>query len=341
MLDILEFEAVFHAPTDDEDEGCLLEYTDGLVSGINENRHILGGRTFFERLLELLQIKWRNIYPPSSKEQLRELHKRIASAPISLHYKHCILFYMLKDLSQLHHGPEDLATAFASNVHLEKRFWTFIEGLWELDHLQFETAVGNLTHPSIIPTFPDEIMSTLLNRRHYGAPVHESDVLPLAYYNCAHPPLAKDDVKTEFIRYMAERNVTETFFWIRARPEHEQKALLEILLDEILERSPSGGSDQEGVYSREEKAMEFVGLPLDDAEERWVDAFLTEGPGRNLRGGPDTAILRRIAMGRLQPVAADVTTKGRKHGQVNWDLLKDGLKRGLGPRKDDESPFVA
>lgn len=248
---------------------------------------------------------------------------------------------MLKDLSPSHHGPEELATAFASNVHLEKRFWTFIEGLWELDHLQFETAVGNLTHPSIIPTFPDEIMLTLLNRRHYGAPVNESDVLPLAYYNCAKPPLVKDDVKVEFVKYMAARNVTETFYWIRARPEYEHKPLLEILIEETLERSAWAGSVAEGGYSREEKAMEFVSLPLDDAEEKWVDAFLTEGKGRNFRGAADTVMVRRIATGRLQQAASDITTKGRKHGQVNWDLLKDGVKRGLGPRKDDESPFVA
>lgn len=59
MLDIEEFEAVFHVPThdDDEDEGNSLEYTEGLVAEIRDNQHMLGGRTFFERLLELLQIK--------------------------------------------------------------------------------------------------------------------------------------------------------------------------------------------------------------------------------------------------------------------------------------------
>lgn len=47
MLDIEEYESIFP-------EGG---YSEGLVSDILDNQHILGGRTFFERLLELLHIK--------------------------------------------------------------------------------------------------------------------------------------------------------------------------------------------------------------------------------------------------------------------------------------------
>jgi hypothetical protein len=240
----------------------------------------------------------------------------------------------------LYHSVTELATAFARDVHLETRFWTFIEGLWALDHMQFETAVGNLTHPSIIPTFPDEIMLTLLNRGHYGAPRTDDDILPLAYYNCAKPPLVKEDVKLEFVKYMAGRNVTETFYWIRARPEYEHKQLLEILIEETLEKSAWASSVGPDAYTREQKAMDFVSLPFDEEEEEWVDNFMTVGKGRNFRGAGDTVMIRRMATGRLQQAADDVTQKGRKLGQVNWDLLKDGVKRGLGPRKDEESPFV-
>ena len=47
MLDIEDFSAVFRD----------LNYSDGIVQKIQEYQHALGGRTFFERLLELLQIK--------------------------------------------------------------------------------------------------------------------------------------------------------------------------------------------------------------------------------------------------------------------------------------------
>lgn len=45
---------------DIEDYGSLFpygSYTEGLRADIQENQNALGGRTFFERLLELLNIK--------------------------------------------------------------------------------------------------------------------------------------------------------------------------------------------------------------------------------------------------------------------------------------------
>lgn len=47
MLDVEDFDAVFQG----------LNYSHGIVEQILENQHALGGRTFFERLIELLKIK--------------------------------------------------------------------------------------------------------------------------------------------------------------------------------------------------------------------------------------------------------------------------------------------
>jgi hypothetical protein len=253
-----------------------------------------------------------------------------------------LIFYLLKDLSPQHHGATELATGFARDVHLEKRFWTFIEGLWALDHLEFRTAVENLTHPSIIPTFPDEILFTLLKGRDKLGSVGvqkgtEDDILPLAYYNCVKPPLEDQKIRNEFAKYMSGRNVTETYYWIRDRPDHEHRPLLEILIEQTLEQGAWSSSAEDDLYTREEKAIEFVGLPFSDEEEEFVEKFLTEGRGRTYRGAQDTLLMRRIAMGRLADVAGENGTRGRTHDSVNWGTLKDGIKRGLGPRKDDES----
>jgi hypothetical protein len=271
---------------------------------------------------------------------LHDLHQRIISAETSLHNKHCLIFYLLKDLSPQIHEATELATGFARDVHLEKRFWTFIEGLWALDHFQFRTAVENLTHPSIIPTFPDEIMYTLLKGMDKSGNVGlqkaaEDDILPLAYYNCVKPPLEEQKVRDEFAKYLAGRNVTETFYWIRTRPEYEHRPLLEILMEQTLERSAWSTRAEDEVYTREEKAMEFASLPFSDEEEEFVEKFLTEGKGRTYQGAQDTVLMRRIAMGRLTDVASEAATRGRKLDGVNWEMLKDGVKKGLGPRKDE------
>lgn len=325
MLDIEDFDVVFRGNS----------YSKELIKEISTHKHRMGNKCFYERLLELLQIKWRKIYPPNSEDHLRELHHRIVNAPIALHYKHCLLFYLLKDLSPLFHNQNELATTFASKVHLEKKFWTFIEGLWLLDHAKYETAVGNLTHPSIIPTFPDEIMFVLLSRRNFN-PIATNDVLPLAYYNCANPPLASVEVKTEFVKWMANCNTTETFYWIRGRPEHEHKLLMEILIEQTLQ----GSREFEAEHSSESRALEFVGLPFTDDEERWIETFLTEGKGRNFSFAADTVLMRRLATGRMVDVANDTTTRGKRVNGINWEVLKDGVKNGLGPRHD-ESHFVS
>ncbi|KAF2747538.1 hypothetical protein M011DRAFT_402495 [Sporormia fimetaria CBS 119925] len=325
MLDIDDFDSVFHGNV----------YNNALVKHIQENKKRLGGKTFYERLLESVQIKWRKIYPPSNQEQLRDLHQRILDASIALHYKHCLVFYLLKDISTAYPDQAELASDFATSIYLDERFWTFVDGLWALDHLDCETAVSYLTHPSIIPTFPDEIMLVLLHQARASREPRKT-VLPLAYYNCANPPLAGEQVRMDFVGYMSDRNVTEALYWIRARPEHEQRQLLELLIQDILDRA-SRDDGQEDVYPRDDKAKELVGLPLTTDEENWMEAFLMEGKGRNLRGAWDTVQIRRIATGKLQNAALDTSAKGRKHDHVNWEILRDGLRKGLGPRIDEDS----
>ncbi|KAH8727047.1 nuclear pore complex assembly-domain-containing protein [Phaeosphaeriaceae sp. PMI808] len=336
MLDIEDFDAVFPRG---------VTYSDGIVHQIQEYQQALGGKTFFERLLDLLKIQGKRMYPPKNTQQLHDLHKRIIASGTSLHNKHCLIFYILKDLSPQHHDVTELATAFASDVHLEKRFWTFIEGLWALDHLEFRTAVENLTHPSIIPTFPDEIMLTLLKGRDKLGSAgmdkdSKDDILPLAYYNCVKPPLADAKVRNEFAKYFSTRNVTETYYWIRTRPDHEHTQLLEILMEQTLEKSAWASGPEADNYPRDEKAVEFVSLPFSEEEEEFVETYLTEGKGRSFQGAQDTVLMRRVAMGRLVEVAGEVGARGRRHDGVTWEMLKDGVKRGLGPRKDEEGFVV-
>ncbi|KAF1956487.1 hypothetical protein CC80DRAFT_471923 [Byssothecium circinans] len=324
-------------------------YSDGLVSDIQENQSFLGGHTFFERLLQLLKIRslttitGKKLYPPKTPAELSTLHNLITTAPISLHYKHCLIFYLLKDLSASAHQSPTLSDAFANDVHLEKRFRTFLEGIWDLDHLQFETAVQHLTHPSIIQTFPDEILLALLRRGERGEEENvgirrAGDPLPLAYFNCAGPPLTDAKTRREFAKYLSARNVTESWYWIQTRPEHERKALLEILVETTLASSYSQSEKTGGgkVYPTMERAMELVGLPFGEEEEKWLETYLTEGKGRLLEGAGDTVLMRKLATGRLVEFAKDGTARGQRHEGLVWEMLRDGVRKGLGPREKEE-----
>ncbi|KAE8845005.1 hypothetical protein PTNB73_02941 [Pyrenophora teres f. teres] len=330
MKDVEDFDRVFQG----------LYYKDGLVQEIQSFRTALGGRTFFERLLMLLKIKASKMYPPKSPQQLQELHQRIITAETTLHNKHCLVFYLLKDLSGQHHEPTELSEAFAKDVHLEKRFWTFVEGLWYLDHFQFSTAVERLTYPSIIPTFPDEIMHTLLTGRDrlnsLGISKDPKDeILALAYYNCVKPPLEDAGVRNEFAKYLTDRNVAEMYGWVHSRPDHEQKPLLEILIEQTLDKNTWAKGPERDVYTREARCFELVSLPFTTEEENFIEKFLTEGRGRTFQGAQDLVMMRRIATGKLADAAADAGIRGKRVDGINWEVLKDGVKRGLGPRKDE------
>lgn len=167
----------------------------------------------------------------------------------------------------------------------------------------------------------------------------KDDILALAYYNCVKPPLEDEKTRVEFAKYLAGRNVTDMYDWIHSRPEHEQKPLLEILIDETLNHNAWSDRSEDGVYTRDAKAYELVSLPFTNEEEQFIEKFLTEGRGRTFQNAQDLVMMRRIATGKLADVAADVATRGRRLDGVNWDVLKDSVKRGLGPRKD-EKDFV-
>ncbi|KAF2200951.1 hypothetical protein GQ43DRAFT_441034 [Delitschia confertaspora ATCC 74209] len=332
MLDIEDFEAVFKKRPN-EHPG----FPAAVQEEIARHRLRLGGKLFFDRLCELLQLDIGRLYPPHSNKQIRALHSLITTSALPLHNKHCLLFYILKDLSPSTHTDADIATAFAAAVHLPTRYWTFLEGLWALDALNWETAVGFLTHPSIIPTFPDEIMSALLEFMEKGKMEGEmmEDGLPMAYYSATRPPLVREGVREAFVRYMTRRSVTETFYWIRARPDYEQRQLFEVMVLQTLERNGVTGLEE-----RADMVQELVGLPFNDDEEQWFEDFLVEGLGRNCPGARDTVMVRRITTGRLREAVHDSGLRGKKLIDLDWDVLKDGLRRGLGPRVEVETPFV-
>lgn len=166
-------------------------------------------------------------------------------------------------------------------------------------------------------------------------PTAQDDLMALAYYNCVKPPLETAKVRNEFAKYLAGRNITEAYYWIHTRPEHEQNSLLEILVEQALARDSYSSDD--GDYKRVDRALEFVGLSFTEREEEFIEKFLTEGQGRNYEGAKDTALMRKIATGKLVDVANDNGVRGRNYDGVNWGLLRDGVRKGLGPRVDEES----
>jgi len=201
-----------------------------------------------------------------------------------------------------------------------------MEGLHAMDRQHFHTATEYLSHPSLLPTFADDILECLLKHARSG----EDEKLALAYFHNVRPPMERKEVRDRFVGYMAERSVVEAFYFVRTRPEDERRGLLEVVVSSAL-HAFSG-------EWRVARGTELVELPLDEDEEEWIEKFLTEGKGRSLHGARDTIMARRIATGRYREALHDGAVKGRRYDDVTWDVVKDELSKGLGDRMDQE-PF--
>lgn len=179
-----------------------------------------------------------------------------------------------------------------------------------------------LTQPSLIPTFPEEILVTLA--RH--APPNDP-TLPLAYYHSVSPVLTSPKSLEVLFVCICRASVTEAFYFARRQSEAMQKHLLEMLISFVL--SNSRGAE------RASKSIELVNLPLTEQEELWFEDYLSNGKGRTLKGAKDTMTMRGIGSGRFRQVLNDKKgPTGKKIDGVNWETLKEGLANGLGPNLD-------
>lgn len=129
-------------------------YEGKVIEQILSNRRALDNQLFADRLLGLLGVKAGNIdqalikctivpdqhiyivtkvYPPKSNADLRTLFGHIVSSPLDIHHKQALIYYLLKDCR----AANDYASQFSRRFHLPEKYRFFIEGLWNLDRLEF------------------------------------------------------------------------------------------------------------------------------------------------------------------------------------------------------------
>lgn len=171
-----------------------------------------------------------------------------------------------------------------------------------------------MTEPSIIPTFPDEILYALTLS---NLPKHD-DSLVMAYYFTVSPPLASKKVQQAFFATLCGASVTEAFYFTRKHDESLRRNYLEQLI-EFVHKTSAG-------QARSKRAMELIGLPLDEREEQWFEEALLHGNAKMLPGAKDSAMMRRLATGKLGDLSADLQSLGgKKVDGLNWNVLKQSM----------------
>lgn len=77
------------------------------------------------------------LYPPRSNADLRTLVGHILSSPMDIEHKQALIYYILKDCR----AASDAASQFSRRCHLPEKYRLFIEGLWNLDRLEFKVRL--------------------------------------------------------------------------------------------------------------------------------------------------------------------------------------------------------
>ncbi|KAI9894176.1 MAG: hypothetical protein M1814_004030 [Vezdaea aestivalis] len=307
MAEIGDFEEVFSFNPN-------YTYDQSAVRQIVTHRKELGNKLFLDRLFEAVGIEQGpRLYPPKTNNDLRTLFQKISASPAPLHYRQSILYYLLQD------SDEAASEAYATTTFLPEQFRLYTAGLWLLDQLDFDQALLYLTKPHLTPTFQEEILSTLLTHCSSSNP-H----LPLAYMHAVLPSLTTPSALDLVFRTHLLTSLPTAYGFTRTQNAALHRSFFEQLVTRTLEQ-PRG-------EARASACAMLVNLPFDEEEEWWFEEFLTEGSGRGLVGARDAVAMRRLGMGKYREAVGTRGLSGVSVDGVGWDVIKEGVERGLGSR---------
>ncbi|KKY23226.1 hypothetical protein UCRPC4_g02954 [Phaeomoniella chlamydospora] len=305
MLDWANFDVVFQQKPN-------FSYDSKTVEQIRRRRKDFDGKLFFDRILESIGLKQvTRLYPPTTNSELRTLFDKIVKTGSADYQKHALIYYILKDCSR-HLSNAD--QQFVRQVYLPSKYLILITGLWELDRGHLSNAVDCLTDPSLMPTFTDEILYTLIKHEKPG------DGLAMSYYLSVSPPLADDKVLNAYFDLLTESSVSEAYNFAQKQPDLQHRQLFERLIVSI--HTHRTGED------RATRAIELVALPFTAEEEAWFEECLLYGSAQQYQNAKDTLIVRRIALGKDPGgIGALDRNRGPKIDGTNWDDLRLSLQK--------------
>jgi len=295
-------------------------YDQAVIQAIDTHRKTLEG-LFVDKVLKMLGIKRPvKLYPPKSNADLRSLHQAVVASNAADHHKISVLYYILLD-TDTSTGKRYHSASFEESSFLPAKYQIYMKGLWHMDRLEFEVALQYLTHPSLIPTFADEILEVLVHHAKDG------DVaLPLAYYHTVQPTLTATGALESLFSAIVRASVTEAFYFCRSQSDYAHRHMFEMLISLVLNNSPK--------RTVSDRSVELVNLPMTQEEEGWFEEYLCGGEGRSIRKGRDTVMMRRIGIGKFTKLLSLDNLNGRSIGGLDWDMMLEGIQNGLGARLD-------
>lgn len=113
--------------------------------------------------------------------------------------------------------------------------------------------------------------------------------------------------------------MTEAFYFTRKHDEAQRHSYF-VQLIEFVHKIAAG-------QTRSKRAIELVGLPLDEDEEAWFEATLLDGSASNFPGAKDTLMMRHLVIGRMEGLSGELEALGgKKIDGLNWDDLRESMR---------------
>ncbi|KAG0004164.1 hypothetical protein BGZ79_010120 [Entomortierella chlamydospora] len=185
------------------EEKAKFNYTDSELAEIEDRRQQLGGKLFYDRLLEFVELEAGVLYPPRNHAQQRNLWTNIYfNGKLNADNRNCLAYYLLKN----QHGS--ISEQFLKEYMIPPKFVDLMNGFWALDHFEFKNAVLYLSRPGLTVDWIEEVIEAIYE--------HGSPQLARQFIVAANLNLTSDQFVDVKMRILLECDFTEAFYFQRS-----------------------------------------------------------------------------------------------------------------------------
>ncbi|KAF9952685.1 hypothetical protein BGZ65_005123, partial [Modicella reniformis] len=131
-------------------------YGDVELAEIELRRQQLGGKLFYDRLLEFIDLDVGVLYPPRNHNQQRNLWTNIyVNGSLNTDNRNCLAYYLLKN------QHSNASEKFLNEYLIPTKFVDLMNGFWALDHFEFKSAVLYLSRPELTVDWIEDVAEAI------------------------------------------------------------------------------------------------------------------------------------------------------------------------------------
>ncbi|KAF9584204.1 hypothetical protein BGW38_007239 [Lunasporangiospora selenospora] len=184
-------------------ERVKFSYSQAELDEIESRRQQLGGKLFYDRLLEFVELETGVLYPPKNTSQQKNLWTNIYfNGSLEPDNRNCLAYYLLKN----QHGDE--SEQFLKEYKIPPKFISLMDGFWALDHFDFKKAILYLSRPGLEVDWIEEVLSAIYD--------HGSPQLARQFLVATHLDLSTDRFVNLKMFTLLDVDFTEAFYYQRS-----------------------------------------------------------------------------------------------------------------------------